>query len=409
MTKIEQKIPKGYWESKIGLLPIDWQIKSIEDVCTRNGIVRGPFGGTLKKEIFKKQGYKVYEQKNAIYKSTTLGDYYIDDKKYKELVRFSVKSDDFIISCSGTIGRIYKIPNDHKKGIINQALLKLTLNHLIISKYFYYEFISKKFQLRIIDDTQGGAIKNLVKIDMFKKSKLPLPSSLDEQKAIADVLTKVDESIERTQVIVEKAKLIKKGLMQDIFSQTIRFKADDGSDFPDWKEEKLGDISKISTGKKDVNEGNPNGKYPFFTCAKQCTYSNNYSFDCEAILIAGNGEVGHCKFYNGKFEAYQRTYVINHLYSSAIYIFIFLKHFFKIEVERQKQKSAMPYLKKDSLMSYIIPMPDTKERTKIVNMLTKIDENIEKYEEIKKKKQRVKKGLMQDLLTGQVRFKEFVK
>ena len=74
----------------------------------------------------------------------------------------------------------------------------------------------------------------------------------------------------------------------------------------------LGDKCQIRTGKKDVNEGNPNGEYTFFTCAKEITYSDVYSFDTEAILISGNGAgVGYTHYYNGKFEAYQRTYVLN--------------------------------------------------------------------------------------------------
>jgi type I restriction enzyme S subunit len=73
----------------------------------------------------------------------------------------------------------------------------------------------------------------------------------------------------------------------------------------------LSEVCNIKTGKKDVNEGNPNGKYPFFTCAKEHTFSDTFSFDCEAILIAGNGAVGQTTYFNGKFEAYQRTYILS--------------------------------------------------------------------------------------------------
>ena len=76
-----------------------------------------------------------------------------------------------------------------------------------------------------------------------------------------------------------------------------------------WEMERLGDVCHITTGKKDVNEGNPSGRYPFFTCARTNTFSDSYSFEGEAILIAGNGEVGNLNYCNGRFEAYQRTYV----------------------------------------------------------------------------------------------------
>ena len=95
---------------------------------------------------------------------------------------------------------------------------------------------------------------------------------------------------------------------------------------------KIKDICQIRTGKKDVNTGNPNGIYPFFTCASENTFSNEYSFDTEALLIAGNGDVGKVKYYKGKFEAYQRTYVLDnfknihprflfHILSNKLHIF----------------------------------------------------------------------------------------
>ena len=99
--------------------PDTWSIGTLEDICVPNGVVRGPFGGALKKEIFVPFGYKVYEQRNAIYQSVNIGNYYVDESKYREMSRFAVKSGDYIISCSGTIGKIYQIPLTFPKGIIN--------------------------------------------------------------------------------------------------------------------------------------------------------------------------------------------------------------------------------------------------------------------------------------------------
>ena len=89
-----------------------------------------------------------------------------------------------------------------------------------------------------------------------------------------------------------------------------------------WPTVELGDVCEIKTGKKDVNEGNPNGQYPFFTCAQNHTYSDEFSFDTEAILIAGNGDIGTVNYFKGKFEAYQRTYVLFGLCKYRTYIFI---------------------------------------------------------------------------------------
>ncbi len=191
--------------------PDTWSIGTLEDICVPNRVVRGPFGGALKKEIFVPFGYKVYEQRNAIYQSVNIGSYYVNESKYREMSRFAVKSGDYIISCSGTIGRIYQIPLTFPKGIINQALLKLTINtEKINPTYFYKYFQWDEFQQKIIDDTQGGAMKNLVGMDIFKKAPIVLPE-MKEQTAIAEALSDIDSLIFSMQKLIEKKKAIKQG------------------------------------------------------------------------------------------------------------------------------------------------------------------------------------------------------
>lgn len=81
-------VKPGYKQTEVGIIPNTWQVISLQNLCIQNGIVRGPFGGALKKEIFVAEGYKVYEQGNAIYKTVTRGSYYIDAAKYNKMLRF---------------------------------------------------------------------------------------------------------------------------------------------------------------------------------------------------------------------------------------------------------------------------------------------------------------------------------
>src|SRR5690554_2912168 len=118
-------IPVGYKQTEVGVIPEDWLVLMLEEMAISGGLVRGPFGGAIKKEHFVKSGFKVYEQRNAIYATLSLGEYYIDKKKFLELKRFSVQKNDFIVSCSGTIGKIFQIPGHAPEGVINQALLKI--------------------------------------------------------------------------------------------------------------------------------------------------------------------------------------------------------------------------------------------------------------------------------------------
>lgn len=129
----------------------------------------------------------------------------------------------------------------------------------------------------------------------------------------------------------------------------------------------LSEIVKISTGKKDVNQGNVSGKYPFFTCAKEHTYSDEYSFDTEALLIAGNGDVGNVKYYKGKFEVYQRTYILSDFTNvEPLYLYHILDNTLKPTLERQKLGNTMPYIKMGMLSDYKIPLPPIEIQREIV-------------------------------------------
>lgn len=137
-----------------------------------------------------------------------------------------------------------------------------------------------------------------------------------------------------------------------------------------WPMVELGDLCEISTGKKDVNQGNPNGKYPFFTCAREHTYIDTYSFDTEALLIAGNGDVGAVKHYKGKFDAYQRTYVLKNFKDVNVrYLFQVLNGSLKEKMQLQKLGNTMPYIKLGMLQDFKVPLPPLEIQEQIVKEL----------------------------------------
>jgi len=193
-------------EEKADLEVIDksWALIRFIDLIKyeEDAIKRGPFGSAIKKSFFVPSGYKVYEQQHAISDDANLGKYYISEEKYLELIGFSVKPGDYILSCSGTIGRISKLPENCEPGLINQALMKIRLDEeLISSKYFLYLFRSEVFQRRILKGNRGTGMQNLAGIDEIKELIIALPPKAEQEAIVLDiesrlsVCDKIEESI----------------------------------------------------------------------------------------------------------------------------------------------------------------------------------------------------------------------
>ena len=183
MTEITARNTQyGYYRDKLLTPKDDVVVETLGNICR---FVRGPFGGALKKEIFKPTGYAVYEQQHAIYRKLEFR-YYIDKQKYEELKRFAVHPGEMIVSCSGTIGKTFVIPENAPEGVINQALLKLTPTSRI--NVFYLQYFFDNTISKILNSVaRGGAIKNVPSVEELKAIKIPIPT-LEVQQRLVEVL-----------------------------------------------------------------------------------------------------------------------------------------------------------------------------------------------------------------------------
>lgn len=171
-----------------------WDTRTIEELVKgeRYSIKRGPFGGALKKEMFVQDGYLVYEQFHALNDDFTFARYYINEEKFQELKAFEVKPGDIIISCSGVyLGKLAVVPEGSKKGIINQALLKLSLDTNVVNRiYFVHLFRHNSFRVNFFGDMRGSGIPNFPPMEEFKKFNFIFPP-LELQAKFANVVEKV--------------------------------------------------------------------------------------------------------------------------------------------------------------------------------------------------------------------------
>ena len=260
------------------------------------------------------------------------------------------------------------------------------VNPLFLAYQQYQEFsLRKKASFG-----QGHSVVHIQR-ENLEKLNVAYPKSTEEQSKIAEILMKWDEAIELEEQYIIILEVRKNSIMKRLLTPQ-----------EDWRYVLLGDICQIKTGRLDANAMDEDGIYPFFTCSKDIYRINRYSFDCEALLTAGNGDIGDVKYYNGKFDAYQRTYVMSEFTFNIKYVMQYLRLNFDKDVMKGMQKSSMPYIKLDLLKkAKIYYKVSAIEST--VAILSTVDNEIElhqlKLSELKKQR----KTLQQYLLNGIVR------
>jgi type I restriction enzyme M protein len=222
-----------------------------------------------------------------------------------------------------------------------------TQREILNSKYLYYLLRSARFNEYLGSAISGANIKNL-SAEILGKYDIPLPPLEVQVKLVADL---------------DAYAAIISGARQIIDNWRPRFDSD-----PRWEKAKLSNLCSITTGKRDANHGNPTGKFHFFTCAKEHTYIDDFAFDTEALLIAGNGDVGAIKYFKGKFDAYQRTYVLTNFEKVlGRFLYFSLEGSLRTYLDKIKQGNTMPYIKLGMLKDYEISLPPMEVQKKLVD------------------------------------------
>ncbi|KAA6512620.1 restriction endonuclease subunit S [Helicobacter pylori] len=273
--------------------------------------------------------------------------------------------------------------------IFDKAVDSLFLSYLINS-----EIGRKAFE----NLAQGSTRYNLSKSG-FNNVCLILPP-LDEQIAIANILSDVDHYLYTLDALILKKESVKKALSFELLSQRKRLKGFNQA----WQRARLGDICEITTGSLDANEMVHYGKYRFYTCAKEYYFIDKYAFDTEAILISGNGAyVGYVHYYKGKFNAYQRTYVLDNFSEHIIFVKYFLTMFLQSHIQTNKNEGNTPYIVMATLKDFEIFLPPLNEQIAIANILSALDSEIISLKNKKRQFENIKKALNHDLMSAKIR------
>lgn len=396
----------------------EWEDIKFGELCK---FTRGPFGGALKKEIFTKDGYAVYEQSHAIYEKFDSFRYYITVDKFNELKRFAVLPNDIIMSCSGTMGKFAIVPKDSKQGVINQALLKLTVLKGSDLKFIKMTLELPSNQEKLLSQSAGGAIKNVVSVDQIKEINLYIPK-LAEQQKIADCLSSLDELIAANIEKLDALKSHKKGLMQLLFpaeGETIpQLRFPEFKNDGEWERKKLGAISDVRDGTHDSPQFYTNG-IPLVTSKNLLTngtldlrntnliseqdYENiNKRSKVEAgdILMGMIGTIGNPVMVSDIGYAIKNVALIKqqHELLNCYLVNLLNSEYIKNKFNRLNTGNTQKFISLSLIRNLEVILPkNIEEQKKIADCLSSLDELISAQSQKIETLKQHKKGLMQGL------------
>jgi type I restriction enzyme S subunit len=376
----------------IGLIPEDWKIVKLRDSFTfKNGLNK-------EKEFFG-YGFPIVNYMD-VYKNTHIDITKLVGKVFvsnQELKNFNVNKGDVLFTRTSEtqedIGSSAVITDFLKNTVFSGFVLRARpFNNYFDIQYCRYVF-SNSIVREQIKSTSTYTTRALTNGRVLSEVKIPLPP-IPEQKAIAEVLSDTDTFINSLENLIVKKRLIKQGAMQMLLTPK-----------KDWKVEKLGTMSQIYTGNKNNQDKNEDGLYPFFVRSQKVERINTYSYEGEAILIPGEGNLGSIFHYiNGKFDFHQRVYkVSNFIGINGKYLYWYFRVYFGHHALQNSVKATVDSIRLPTIQEFEISFPPIKEQIRIANLLSDMDAEIDSLEKKLFKVKDLKQGLMQQLLTGKTR------
>ncbi|GAA8357752.1 restriction endonuclease subunit S [Helicobacter pylori] len=367
-------------------LPKDWEVKTFRDISTINQGLQIPISQRLKAPTEHAKFYITIQALNNRKEFEYI-------KTYNESV--VCHKDDILMTRTGNTGMVIT----NIEGVFHNNFFKINFDRTLINKDFLVYFLSlEQTQKTILKKAGTSTIPDLNHNDFYSLS-IPLPP-LNEQIAIANILSDVDRYLYSLDALILKKESVKKALSFELLSQKKRLKGFNQA----WQRVRLGDICEITTGSLDANEMVHYGKYRFYACAKEYYFIDKYAFDTEAILISGNGAyVGYVHYYKGKFNAYQRTYVLDNFSEHIIFVKYFLTMFLQSHIQTNRNEGNTPYIVMATLKDFEILLPPLNEQIAIANILSGLDHEITSLKNKKRQFENIKKALNNDLMSAKIR------
>lgn len=394
-----KKVREGYKMTELGEIPNEWSIVKLNEIAE---IVMGQSPDS--------SSYNDIGDGIAFFQGKTeFGRINPVVKKWCNNPTKISKPLDILISVRAPVG---DVNINNIEACIGRGLGAIRQTSKSNYKYLYYAV--QKYNNQLKKASQGSTFEAINSNDL-KGLKLPIPG-INEQEKIASILSTVDEQIDNVDGLIEKNKELKKGLMKQLLTKGIghtKFKKTEAGEIPEqWEVKKLEEICEILDSKRvPLNEkqrADMRGDIPYYGANSIVDYVNDYLFDDKLILMAEDG--GNFSEFRDKpiaFYVEGKCWVNNHAhvlrakdYKSSKWIFYNLVN---KDITNIVQGGTRAKLNQKDLRNIVIAFPKVYEQIEIVKILSEVDEIIDKYQNKKIKLEELKKGLMQQLLTGKIR------
>lgn len=404
-----------------------WVERPITEVLKPNGIKIGPFGSQLKKEMLLSDGvYRVYGQENVYARDFNIGDRYLTREHFNRLNSCEILPGDFVMSTMGTIGKCAIVPTTIQRGIMDSHLIRLRFNEKKVRSDYILQLFSDQFHY-LSDQTARlavGGIMDGLSVGIVSRLNVIYPESIEEQGKIIKTLSEVDKLIFDQQKLIRKKKDIRQGTMQMLVTGKKRL----GNFSGEWFDCTLAAIAYVLNGDRGINypSGDDFIEYgiPFINAGN---ISNNIvdvstvdyisiekynslggvKIQENDIIFCLRGSLGKCAISNFTGGAPASSLCVIRAKDDIDARFLF--HIINSEITSRQidnlnAGSSQPNLSAKSLKSFKFSVPkDVAEQEMISNILSDMDLDIYKLEEKLSKYQKVKQGMMEELLTGKVR------
>src|SRR5690606_4224732 len=374
-------VNQGYKQTEIGVIPEDWEVVKIGDNFNfKNGL--------NKEKKYFGYGFPIVNYMD-VFKNTFINSKTIKGKVFvnkQELKNFNVNEGDVLFTRTSEtqeeIGYSAVVVEELKDTVFSGFVLRgRPLNDLFSIQFCRYVFSNKVVREQIISNA-SFTTRALTNGRVLSEVKIPLPP-LPEQEVIAEALSDADAWIESLEQLIAKKRLIKQGAMQELLTPPSPSSGNaDGEALEPWEVKKLGEMSIIYTGKKNNQDKIENGKYPFFVRSQTVERINSYSFNGEAILIPGEGNLGSIVHYiNGKFDFHQRVYKISGFTGlHGRFLYFYFRMYFGTHAMQNTVKATVDSIRLPTLEEFIIKFPSRSEQARIATILSDMDAALEALE-----------------------------